>query len=228
MSSEDYGIIPIENSPEMLTKMADSIGADTSKFTLSTIYSFDEEILATIPQPIKAIILLFPFGKENSPIRTRHSGEKVPEGDLPYYTKQKVQNLCGTIALIHAILNNLDIIPLKADSILDKFYKHTKSLTPDERGLELTKEKELFAIHNAISNASNGAQEGEKALTHYSCFIEHAGHIWELDGRLSNMVDHGVSSNFATQVFQIIQTEFIDKLEGMEKFMLDVVALSKI
>ena len=55
----------------------------------------------------------------------------------------KLDNACGVIACLHAVLNNLDSVQLKADSVLDKFYKAAKPLTPAERATNLEENKEF-------------------------------------------------------------------------------------
>lgn len=49
----------------------------------------------------------------------------------------KLDYACGVIACIHSIFNNMKELSIKEDSILDKFYKMSKNMTPLERALNL-------------------------------------------------------------------------------------------
>ena len=68
-----------------------------------------------------------------------------PTVEVNYYMKQtgKLDNACGVIACIHSIFNNLDSFQLKPDSILDKFYKAAKPITPAERATALEENKDF-------------------------------------------------------------------------------------
>lgn len=47
--------------------------------------------------------------------------------------KQTVGNACGTIALLHAIFNNMDHLKIREDSFLARFYFLSTTMTPEER-----------------------------------------------------------------------------------------------
>ena len=59
------------------------------------------------------------------------------DGAEPYFMKQTISNACGTVALIHAIANNMDHLDILPDSILAKFLESTCQLSPEDRGRKL-------------------------------------------------------------------------------------------
>mmetsp|Transcript_20801 Transcript_20801/g.14913 ORF Transcript_20801/g.14913 Transcript_20801/m.14913 type:complete len:102 (-) Transcript_20801:332-637(-) len=77
---------------------------------------------------------------------------------VDYYMKQTevLDNACGVIACLHAILNNVsaDKINLEADSILHKFLEDVKSKTPEERATALENNEAFQNAHS--SSASQG------------------------------------------------------------------------
>ena len=59
----------------------------------------------------------------------------------------KLDYACGVVAGIHAILNNLDKIKLKENSVLAKFFEVTKNLTPNEKAYILEENEEFKVPH---------------------------------------------------------------------------------
>lgn len=69
--------------------------------------------------------------------------------------KQIIHNACGTIALVHSILNNSDIT--LSDGILKSYFEKTKELSPEERGKILEADTAFTTTHQ------NLAEEGQTA-----------------------------------------------------------------
>eukprot|EP01112_Ceratiomyxa_fruticulosa_P022752 TRINITY_DN8440_c0_g1_i1.p1 TRINITY_DN8440_c0_g1~~TRINITY_DN8440_c0_g1_i1.p1 ORF type:complete len:325 (-),score=103.08 TRINITY_DN8440_c0_g1_i1:123-1040(-) len=123
--------------------------------------------------------------------------EKVSEKfkDL-YFMRQMVGGACGTIAIIHSLINNRDpFLPLKEGTILHQLQVSTQHLSPTERGESLANFEELFHIHQ--NAASTGQTKRPKAKSkpkktgfHFVCFVHHEGFVFELDGRKSQPVQH--------------------------------------
>ena len=116
--------------------------------------------------------------------------------DVPaelYYMKQTISNACGTVAMIHAVANNLQIIQLKEGSFLKKFLEETANKTPAERAVALEEDDGICAAHDKV------AQEGQTTAPnlddrvdyHYVAFVEKGGHLFELDGRKSSAINLG-------------------------------------
>ena len=110
--------------------------------------------------------------------------------------KQTISNACGTVAMIHAVANNRDLIQLKDDSFLKKFLDETADKTPEERASALEADDEICATHDQV------AQEGQtsapdledKVDYHYVAFVESGGSLFELDGRKSGPINLGPTS----------------------------------
>lgn len=69
--------------------------------------------------------------------------------------KQVVHNACGTIALVHSILNNSDI--KLSDGILKSYLEKSKDLSPEERGKILEADPAFTTTHQSL------AEEGQTA-----------------------------------------------------------------
>ena len=74
------------------------------------VFGLDDELLAFVPAPVLAVILLYPLTDE-SEARRLEELELEPAtrmGSVPdslFYMKQTIGNACGTIALMHCLAN---------------------------------------------------------------------------------------------------------------------------
>ncbi|KAK9835334.1 hypothetical protein WJX81_003115 [Elliptochloris bilobata] len=197
--------IPIESNPAVLNDYAKKLGFDIGKYAFCDILGLDEELLAMVPSPVVAVILLFPVtdkyqalkGAEDEDLKA--AGYKGGPASL-YFMKQTISNACGTIGVLHAIGNNLDKAELEDSSFFQRFFADTKEMSPADRGAYLLNPPpdapDLDEAHHAA------AQEGatappplEEAVNlHFAALVERDGRLWELDGCKSFPIDHGPTS----------------------------------
>ena len=110
--------------------------------------------------------------------------EKPGSGDdneiVPFYMKQigTLDNACGIIASLHALMNHQGEIPLTDGSILDKFAKDTKRMTPAERAQYLEEFKEFKDEHK--HHANQGQTEvptsSKNVNQHFVAFIRNGNY----------------------------------------------------
>lgn len=108
--------------------------------------------------------------------------------------KQTVHNACGTVALVHSLLNNLDAINLN-DGVLKSYYEKAKNLTPEERGKLLEADEAFTTSHQELAQeGQTAADPNEEVNHHFISLVNKNGILYELDGRKSFPIEHGSTS----------------------------------
>lgn len=175
-------MVPLESNPEVFTKFARNLGLSET-WSFLDIYSLtDDDLLAFVPRPIKAIIMLFPLNKVLEGLK---NSDEIDSQDSPIWFKQTIKNACGLYALLHSLSNNTSM--LKEGSLLLDFLTSHRKEDAKYAGDEST-DNFLISI-NEIYNENS--QSGETAAPsseedvdlHFITFVEKEGNIYELDGR---------------------------------------------
>ena len=176
---------PLESNPEIMTEYLHKIGLSPS-FGIGEVYGFDEDLLAFLPQPIYGIIVAFERLNRNNDIT---KGDKDNVGFVDFYMDQSgtLDNACGIIACIHAILNNKSSVDIVPDSVLDKFAKENENKTPAERCKSLEENNGFRETHTKFANKGQSAtitnaKDQKKVKHHYVAFVVKHGKLIELDG----------------------------------------------
>lgn len=198
----------LESNPETFTKFIKKLVAPGEVHVgVHDVFGFDPDLLMMVPQPIYAMVFLFPpTSLRKNMKRQRESGDADSESDVNaevavdsdkqtdkeyFCLKQtsKLGNACGTIACIHALANLRGEIPFPEESILGQFVKEAKMLkTAGDRGkfmetFELMRKEQQ---QQASSSSNQTAMTEGKVDYHFVCFIDDAdgggGSILEFDG----------------------------------------------
>ncbi|KAH8377800.1 hypothetical protein KR093_007181 [Drosophila rubida] len=205
---------PLESNPEVLTKYIHKLGVSPS-WSVTDVIGLDDDVLAFLPRPVKAIILLFPISdayekhraEEHERIKTAAEEEKYPE-DL-FYMRQFTHNACGTVALIHSVANNKDIEI--APGVLKNFLEKCATLSAEERGQALEKDKDFTEDHQTLAQeGQTDASAYETVIHHFIALVNKENTLYELDGRKSYPISHGKTSD---------ETFVKDAAEVCRKFM---------
>lgn len=201
----------------------------TEAYQLVDVYGLDQEMLAMLPKKVKAFILLFPCTENYETHRRQEDeelkGKQAANPDL-FYMRQTLHNACGTIALFHAILNNLKDIEVK-DGPLKAFFEKAKGLTPEERGKLLEQDQDLIGIHQSLAREgqTEAPGEDEKVLFHYAALTAVNNELFELDGRKNFPVSHGKTSedSFLTDAAAVCK-KFMERDEKELRFTVMAIA----
>eukprot|EP00762_Andalucia_godoyi_P001659 ANDGO_07087.mRNA.1 putative ubiquitin carboxyl-terminal hydrolase len=240
--------IPLEANPDVLNGYLGSLGVDPSnEYSFVDVYGLDSDLLQMVPQPVIAVLLLFPINSASEDARKKQNEEldaenfKAPDSLL--WVPQYVGNACGTIALVHALANNRSCIPLSKNSLLENLIsvscsdassgaKEDPAKLAEERAKLIAKSEELDKAHDASARAGQSSVPDEaEALAvnlHFVCFVMHEGTLYELDGRKRGPIPHGPcadASMLLERTAEVIKREFM--VHDPESIQFTLVALAK-
>jgi ubiquitin carboxyl-terminal hydrolase L3 len=102
--------IPLESNPELFTELVHRLGLSNS-FGFHDVLSIDDpELLAFIPRPALALVLVFPTTATYDE-HTRDEEQSIEDyakcgsqEDVMWY-KQTINNACGLYGILHAVSN---------------------------------------------------------------------------------------------------------------------------
>ena len=213
-ASEKQFWLPLESNPEVLNDFALKLRASPSH-VFHDIFGLDAELLAMVPQPAVAVLLLFP-SDEMSAAKAAQLERLRGEGYAPepglFFMRQFVGNACGTIATIHALCNNSFLLDPASD--LGAFLEANLALDADARGANLARAGFISA---ATSESAQGGQTaapevGADVNHHFVAFVAHQGNVYELDGTKPWPINHGPvgEGGLLASAAEVIKKEYIE------------------
>lgn len=190
----------MESNPEVMTKFLHKLGV-TKEWSIVDVYGLEPDLLAVVPKPVLAVILLYPLVKKGKTLEDEVKDDKeeeessAPKDSEVFYMKQYIRNACGTIALIHSVANNQDVIHLQ-DGFLKTFLDKSKDLSFTECGKLLIESDGISTTHKDVAQEGQTEvpSEEEPVYHHFVAFVEKNGTLYELDGRKSAPISHGSTS----------------------------------
>lgn len=102
--------VPLESNPEVFTELIHALGVSPS-LSYQDVYSLDDpDLLAFIPRPVYALVLVFPCGDEyEEKVAREEAGmalyDEAGADEKVVFWKQTIHNACGLYALLHGICN---------------------------------------------------------------------------------------------------------------------------
>ncbi|CAD6243170.1 unnamed protein product [Miscanthus lutarioriparius] len=223
--------IPLEANPDVMNQFIWGLGVPEGDVQFCDVYGLDDELLAMVPQPILAVLFLYPLTsldeeeKEESSASTTSTAGGKELSKKVYFTKQTVGNACGTVGVIHAIGNATSQIKLVEGSYFEKFYKQTADMDPVQRATFLEEDDEMEDAHSVAASAGD-TDANVDVNEHFVCFSCVDGELYELDGRKSQPTSHGPSSpeTLLQDAAKVIKARIAENPNSMN---FNVMALSK-
>jgi len=228
--------IPLESNPEVLNSWAAAAGLVSSQTQFEDVYGLDPELLDLVSKPVKAIILLFPISEQLETARKEEDVkfEKAKIDPTIVWIKQTISNACGTIGLLHALINsNVAFAP---DSPLAKFVIECQDKTPEERA-RILETSPLFAnIHaKAATSGQTSVPQNLDTDLHFTCFVQAPNvearetqtpatsmRLIELDGRRAGPVDRGECKDLLADVAKFVREVYISQAASMQFSMMSL------
>ncbi|WVR07037.1 hypothetical protein IAU60_004076 [Kwoniella sp. DSM 27419] len=224
--------VPLEASPDW----SQPIGLPES-LTFQDLFSLDPDFLQYVPAPHRAVLLLFPTEGKLGELRREEEKAYREKGGWKgqgvWYIRQTIPNACGSIGLLHSLLNlpEQSQDSLSPDSQLAKFKAACTALSPVERAKLLDEADFFTAAHTAAAQSGQSAipEDLENVDNHFIAFVEGYDEngekrIVELDGTRAGPYDQGPSTDFLEDVAKVVQEQYIDRADGDLNFSMIVLA----
>ncbi|XP_027915633.1 ubiquitin carboxyl-terminal hydrolase 3-like [Vigna unguiculata] len=217
--------LPLEANPDVMNQFLWGLGLPVEEAECCDVFGLDEELLEMVPKPVLAVLFLYPITAKTEEERLQQENEKKDYSNKVYFMKQTVGNACGTIGLLHALGNITSEVKLVEGSFFDKFFKSTASMDPLQRAVFLENDRDMEVAHSVAATAGDTVAS-DNVDTHFICFACVDGQLYELDGRKSGPISHGVSSQstLLRDAAKVIQS-MIQKNPDSLNF--NVIAISK-
>lgn len=195
-------VIPLESNPEIFNALSAKLGL-SPVLQFHDVYSItDADMLAFLPQPIYAVIMLFPITQGYESHRHQQDVGKSEvyhneSFDKIKWFKQTIGNACGLYALLH-ILSNLPSDFIIKNLILNETFLNQlkSSLTTEEISKLVDNLEQNIQLDSNYGNQgqTEAPEAGSDVNLHFITFVKGKdNHLYELDGRRKGPVDLGES-----------------------------------
>ena len=189
----------LENNPEVMSHLVHQLGLPSS-LGFSDVYSInDADLLAFVPRPSYALLLVFPVSPTYEKARKEEDSTREvytssgPNEPVTWF-KQTIRNACGLIGLLHAVSNGEPSRHITKGSDLDVLLREAQHLPPDQRADLLYDSKALESAHADAAKLGDTSAPGaeDNVDLHFVAFVKgDDGRLWELDGRRKGPLERG-------------------------------------
>ncbi|PSS10883.1 hypothetical protein M430DRAFT_30761 [Amorphotheca resinae ATCC 22711] len=163
------------------------------------VYSLDdEELLALIPRPVYALLVILPLTRAWDEERRREDEGREKEGGVGgpiLYFPQTIGHACGSIGLLHCLLNGPAKAHILPNSILARIRETANPLDVNARAQLLYEDREFEDAHQSVAELGDtrapSAEDGDRLGQHFVAFVKEDGRLWELEGNRKRPLDRG-------------------------------------
>jgi len=194
---------PLESNPDVMNSYIKFLGLANDNIQFSDVFGFEEELLEMVPKPVKAVVMLFPITPQNGKfmqdkvnlITTSSEGPQVDPS--VFFLRQFIGNACGTIGILHALLNCAEDCTFTDGGFLNNFFSVASAMSPEARGEYLIHDDQLQEAQEVAAQQGQTANQPieERINLHFVCFVVKKGALYELDGCKPFPVNWGPSSD---------------------------------
>lgn len=187
-----------ENNPDVMYQLATKLGL-SSDLQFYDVFSLDEpELLGDIPRPALALLVIIPLTPAWDRSRKAEDADKVPyTGSGPdepvIWFKQTIGHACGSIGLLHSVINGPAVDFIKPDSELAAIRSLAIPLDMTKRAEMLYNSEPFELAHKSVEQAGDSAADltGECEGGHFVSFVKSGGKLWELEGSRMGPLERG-------------------------------------
>lgn len=181
-----------------MNQLAAKLGL-SSDLQFYDVYSLDEtELLAHIPRPVLALLVIIPWTPSwdrNRKAEDAHIEDYTSLGpDEPViWFKQTIGHACGSIGLLHSLINGPAKKYIKPDSDLAKIREDAIPLDMTKRAEMLYNCEPLEIAHKSVESAGDTPVDpaDEREGGHFVTYVKSEGKLWELEGSRKGPLNRG-------------------------------------
>lgn len=180
-----------------MTKLAHTLGLSPS-LHFHDVYSLtDPSLLSLLPRPILALLVIIPLTPPWHASRLAEDSSFLPPPTPSpvLWFKQTIGHACGSIGLLHCLLNGPAAAHIAPDSTAARLRDLAIPLGVEERAKLLYDSSEFESAHQSVAalgdTAPPSAAEGDKLGQHFVAFVKADGRLWELEGSRKGPLDRG-------------------------------------
>ncbi|KAI0485704.1 hypothetical protein F4859DRAFT_511897 [Xylaria cf. heliscus] len=203
MTAEKKHFIPLESDPALFTELIHTLGvsARLAFHDLLTLSAADGELLAPVPRPALALVLVIPapdgyvdrIGEEEGDVPVHD--KKGDEEDVVFYC-QTIGNACGLFATLHAVSNGGARAFVEPNTHIARLIEKCAPLNRAQRIATLESDEQLAAAHASVASRGSTAppeDAREPAPFAYMTFVKShkSGLLYQLEGCRKGPVDLG-------------------------------------
>ncbi|KAK4535114.1 hypothetical protein CDCA_CDCA03G1139 [Cyanidium caldarium] len=191
--------VPLESNPDVFNAFMRELGLEGDAPFFVDVFSLTDD-WDSVPRPVQAVVACYPVTKDGAGTETSADPAKGTHGLL--LCAQTVNNACGTMALLHALLNapDRDRFRVRPGSSLERFRAKVDApdLTPQQRAAVLEADASLAEAHArsaATGQSSVPSADADVDMHFVTLTLDRSGtQLYELDGRKPVPICHGASS----------------------------------
>jgi ubiquitin carboxyl-terminal hydrolase L3 len=187
-----------ENNPDVMNQLATKLGLSSELQFYDVYFLDDPEQLAHIPRPALALLVIIPLTPAWDRSRQAEDANKEPyTGSGPdepvIWFKQTIGHACGSIGLLHSVINGPAVDFIKRDSDLAAIRSHAIPLDMTQRAEMLYNSEPFERAHKSVEQAGNSYADltGERDGGHFVSFVKSGGKLWELEGDRMGPLERG-------------------------------------
>ncbi|GLA57518.1 hypothetical protein AtubIFM56815_005862 [Aspergillus tubingensis] len=190
----------LENNPDVMNQLAAKLGL-SPELQFYDIYSLDDPSQLThIPRPALALLVIIPLTPawdQNRKAEDADKEEPYPGSGRPdepvIWFKQTIGHACGSIGLLHSVINGPAVDFIKPDSDLAEIRKQAIPLDMDKRAEMLYNSEAFEVAHKSVEQAGDTDADlmDDRHGGHFVSFVKSGGKLWELEGSRKGPLERG-------------------------------------
>ncbi|KAL9094963.1 MAG: hypothetical protein Q9165_002913 [Trypethelium subeluteriae] len=191
--------IPLESNPDIFTDLAHELGVSRNLHFQDVLSIDDPDLLALIPRPVLALILIFPTSESYEALKAQEDASVAQykgygDNEDVIWFKQTIHNACGLYGVLHSVTNGPARDSIEPDTPLASLLRQCIPLRQSERADALEASHEVEEAHRkaAMQGQSSVPEDAAAEVDyHYICFVKSGGRLFELDGDRKGPIDRG-------------------------------------